>query len=86
MPSARVSTLSSVKPRGIACAVAVSVVEVEDPEAQATAEMVVEAWVGLIAHRFGRTERGQQAGLGELCERRVDGAAPEIGKLPEARA
>ena len=57
-------------------------VEVEEPKAQTAAEVVVGLGVGLVAHRLGRAERRQQAGLGELGERGVDGAAPEIGKLP----
>ena len=36
--------------------------EVEEPEAQTAAEVVVRLGVRLVAHRLGRAERGQQFG------------------------
>ena len=52
-------------------------VEVEQAQAQTAAKMIVPRRVELIAHRFGQPHGAQQPELGQLVERRVDGAAAE---------
>jgi hypothetical protein len=52
--------------------------DVELPQAQPAAEVLVGRGVRLVADRLGAPARGEDAELGELGERGVDGAAPEL--------